>query len=49
MGVKKGVITRGGNTYSWGEQKLGVSKAKAEEFLETNPEIAEQIRKMIDA
>jgi len=47
MGVKKGVITRSGNTYSWGEQKLGVSKAKAEEFLDENPEIAEQIKKAI--
>lgn len=39
VGIKTGVISRTGNTYSIGETKLGVGKEKALEALNANPEL----------
>lgn len=44
VGTKKGVITRSGNTYSFGETKLGVGKEKALEFLNADSELQTAVR-----
>lgn len=44
VATKKGVVTRSGNTYMFGETKLGVGKEKALEFIEANESILQQIR-----
>lgn len=44
VGTKKGVITRSGNTYMFGETKLGVGKEKALEFLKANSELQTLVR-----
>lgn len=44
VGTKKGVIERVGNTYTFGETKLGVGKEKALEYLESNSELLLAVR-----
>jgi len=44
-GAKYAVITKSGNTYSFGEHKLGVGRENAKTFLKDNPKVAEQIDK----
>jgi recombination protein RecA len=44
VGIKIGVITRSGNTYSIKDIKLGVGKEKALEALESNPELQLLVR-----
>jgi recombination protein RecA len=48
-GTKTEVITLTGNTYSYGDVKLGVGKAKATEALKADPELLEKIKKDIYA
>lgn len=45
VGTKKGILARSGNTYTFGDIKLGVGKDKSTEFLKENPQINEQIKK----
>lgn len=47
-GEKIEVIKKTGNTYTFGEIKLGVSREKAKDFLVNNEEIYQQIRKEIN-
>lgn len=47
-GEKIGVIKKVGNTYSFGETKLGASRDKAKDFLVENDEIYQKIREEIN-
>ncbi len=47
LGIKRGLITRSGNTFTFGEVKLGVGFEAARKFLEENPKIAQEIHKQI--
>lgn len=44
-GAKYGIIAKAGNTYSFGEAKLGVGRETAKIFLKENPKIAKDIEK----
>jgi len=44
-GVKYGVINKAGNSYSFKEEKLGVGREKAKQFLKDNPKLFKQIMK----
>ena len=46
-GVKTGIIQRSGNSYIFGETKLGTGIDNAKEFLKQNPKIANEIDKAI--
>jgi recombination protein RecA len=45
--VNYSVITKAGNTYSYGETKLGVGRETAKSFLKDNPKVAQEIEKTI--
>jgi len=47
MGVKEGIITKRGITYSFGEIKLGVGFEAARTFLKENPKIGKELLKQI--
>lgn len=47
-GTKVGVINKTGNTYTFGETKLGVSRDKAKNFLIENEEIYQKIKEEIN-
>lgn len=44
VGIPYGVIQKNGNSYSFGEHKLGVGRENARHYLRTNPELMMQIR-----
>jgi len=44
-GVKYEVINKAGNSYSFKEEKLGVGREKAKQFLKDNPKLFKQILK----
>lgn len=44
MAIDAGVITKQGNTFYYGEQRLGVGQTKARQFLEETPELMEEIK-----
>lgn len=44
VATKKGVILREGNTYMFGETKLGIGKEKANAALSENPQMLEQVK-----
>lgn len=46
-GVAHKVIDKSGNTYSFGEEKLGVGREKTKAYLRDNPKILKQIEKKI--
>jgi recombination protein RecA len=46
-GVKYEVVTKSGNSFSFGETKLGTGREKAKQFLRENPKIYAQILKAI--
>ena len=46
-GIKYGVINRSGNSYLYGETKLGVGIDNAKEFLKQNPKVAHEIERAI--
>ncbi len=46
-GVEKGVIKKNGNSYSFGEEKLGVGRENAKKFLKDNPKIMDKVRQEI--
>lgn len=46
-GVKYEVITKTGNSFSFGDVKLGVGREKAKTFLRENPKVYTQIEKAI--
>lgn len=47
VGTKKGVITKSGSWYQYGEQKLGQGMEGAKAFLKENPPIVKEIKKAI--
>jgi recombination protein RecA len=47
IGVEKGVIKKSGNSYVYGEDKLGVGRENAKAYLKANPKLMAAIRKQI--
>ncbi|MBU0646394.1 recombinase RecA [Patescibacteria group bacterium] len=47
LGVPYGVITKSGNSYSVGEEKLGLGRETAKQYLRDNPKLMKAIRKEI--
>lgn len=47
LGVELGVVKKSGNSYSFGETKLGVGRENAKLFLRQNPKIIKDIKKQI--
>jgi len=45
VAVERNIIGKNGNSYSYGEEKLGVGRENAKEFLRGNPKIYEKARK----
>ncbi|OGL72065.1 recombinase RecA [Candidatus Uhrbacteria bacterium RIFCSPHIGHO2_02_FULL_53_13] len=45
VGVQYGSIEKSGNTYRFGEEKLGVGRENARLFIRANPKLLKQIRK----
>jgi recombination protein RecA len=48
-GIAVGVITKSGNTHSFGDVKLGVGRENAKSFLKENPKVSSEIDKNIRA
>jgi len=46
VGVSMGIITKRGNSYSYGEEKFGVGKQNAAAYLRDKPELTEQLREL---
>jgi recombination protein RecA len=46
-GVAKGVIIKSGNSYSFGDVKLGVGRENAKNFLKSDPKLIKDIKKKI--
>ena len=46
-GIAYGVINKNGNSYSYGEEKLGVGRETAKGYLKENPKMMNQIKKEI--
>ncbi|HTK05521.1 MAG TPA: recombinase RecA [Candidatus Eisenbacteria bacterium] len=44
LGTTMGVITKSGNSYSYGETKFGVGRENAKSFLKANPKLMKEIR-----
>ena len=47
VGIERGVIKKSGNTYSYGEEKLGTGRENAKMYLKSNPKLMAAIRKQI--
>ncbi|MFH0814465.1 MAG: recombinase RecA [Candidatus Falkowbacteria bacterium] len=47
LGVAHKIITKSGNSYSYGDEKLGVGRESAKQYLRANPKLIEKIRKEI--
>lgn len=47
LGVEHKIITKSGNSYVYGEEKLGVGRESAKQYLRANPKLIEKIRKEI--
>ncbi|MBI5254805.1 recombinase RecA [Candidatus Falkowbacteria bacterium] len=47
LGAQHNIITKSGNSYSYGEEKLGVGRESAKQYLRANPKLIEKIRKEI--
>ena len=45
--VAYGVVAKSGNSYSFGDEKLGVGRENAKAFLRENPKIISQIKKTV--
>jgi recombination protein RecA len=46
-GVLHRVINKSGNSYTFGEEKLGVGREKAKQYLRENPKLIAAIRKQV--
>ncbi|MBI4427295.1 MAG: recombinase RecA [Candidatus Magasanikbacteria bacterium] len=46
-GVIHKIVTKLGNSYSFGEEKLGVGREKAKQYLRENPKLMKEIREKI--
>lgn len=47
IGVEQGVIDKAGSWYSYGETKIAQGRESAKQFMEDNPEVAEEIEQKI--
>ncbi|NCN07673.1 recombinase RecA [Candidatus Falkowbacteria bacterium] len=47
MGVLYGIISKSGNSYSFGEEKLGVGRENAKKYLRDNPKIITAVKKSV--
>jgi len=47
LGLAREVVTKSGNTLSFGEIKLGVGREPAKQFLRENPKVADEIKQII--
>ncbi len=47
VAVDKGIITKSGSWYSYGDQRIGQGKEQAKRFLRENPEIAREIENKV--
>jgi recombination protein RecA len=47
LGTELGVVKKNGNSYTYGENKLGVGRENAKTFLRANPKIMKDIKKEI--
>ena len=47
LGVDKGIIKKAGASYSYGEEKLGVGRETAKDYLRSNKKLMNKIRKEI--
>ncbi len=47
LGTAKGTVSKNGNSYSFGETKLGVGRENAKAFLRQNPKLIKEIRAAI--
>ncbi|MFC1788023.1 recombinase RecA [Patescibacteria group bacterium] len=48
LGVPYGVINKSGNSYSYGEEKLGLGRETAKAYMKQNPKLMKTIRKDIE-
>src|SRR3989339_119765 len=48
VGVPAGVVGKSGNSYSFGEEKLGLGRENAKAYLKEHPKTMKQIRKEIE-
>jgi recombination protein RecA len=46
-GIEHKIVNKSGNTYSFGEERLGIGREKAKAFLRENPKMMKQIEKKI--
>ena len=46
-GVKYEIVTKTGNSFSFGETKIGVGREKAKTFLRENPKVYKEIEKAL--
>ncbi len=47
VGLEVGIVEKSGNTYSFGEEKLGVGRENAKAFLKENPKMITEIKKKV--
>jgi recombination protein RecA len=47
LGAEKGVVAKSGNSYAFGDMKLGVGRENAKAFLRENPKLIKEIRKAV--
>ncbi len=47
MGIVYGVVGKSGNSYSFGEEKLGTGRENAKVYLKANPKLMKEIRKRV--
>ena len=47
IGVIYGVVQKAGNSYLFGEEKLGVGRENAKKYLRDNPKLIDRIKKEV--
>jgi recombination protein RecA len=47
VGVEKGVVKKSGNSYMFGEEKLGVGRETVKAYLRENPQLIKAIKKQV--
>ncbi len=49
MGVEAGIVGKSGTWFTYGDTRLGQGRENAKEFLEQNPEVADEIEELVRA
>lgn len=47
QGVERGIISKSGNSYSYEDEKLGLGRENAKQYLREHPKLYEKIRKVV--